>query len=119
MDSPAVIPNEWIVAEPANGPASALRKGTDGVWVADNQSAEEPAITIQLVEAESEPVLVGSIIVDGTASGVQVFSKPSVSDEEDFKPVSTDENGKPTVSETAISSNAALPFGWWHNYTGT
>lgn len=97
MRTPKTIPSARISSEPESDDVDSVRPGDELTWTMPKSS--KPEITIELVSAGEEGVLLGRVLVKGDMTGVTVFVKASENDE--FKPVSTSEDKTPQVRSHA------------------
>lgn len=95
MNTPQLIPTEWINADPSSPTVSNVRPGTDDKWVVPKETA--PEIIVQLVETGEEPIPVGEVQINGNVPKFSVYYKITDDADEEFVPVSNTDDEEPQV----------------------
>ncbi|ELU10543.1 hypothetical protein CAPTEDRAFT_196226, partial [Capitella teleta] len=85
MDTPLYIPKNHITSEPQTNDIEKIRSNVDDEWSVP--AKDEPAIVVQLIEAQDEPIPVGGLVLNTNVEKFNVFYKQAISDQEEFKPI--------------------------------
>ena len=82
--------------EPATGDVTSLRPNNDETWTVESDA--NPAIFVNLVQPDEEPLALGSLVLNGNADAANVYIKPTLNENVPYKPVSVDDDNQPKVS---------------------
>lgn len=96
MDTPLYIPKNHITSEPQTNDIEKIRSNVDDEWSVP--AKDEPAIVVQLIEAQDEPIPVGGLVLNTNVEKFNVFYKQAISDQEEFKPITF----KDTLQEAQV-----------------